>query len=45
MENDYKKYNRCRVTLAKDYFYPRAFAYLLPKKSPIKESFDATLII
>jgi hypothetical protein len=40
MENDRKEHNSCRVTLAKQTFYPRAFAYFLPKKSPFKDAFD-----
>ncbi|XP_057364910.1 glutamate receptor U1-like isoform X2 [Daphnia carinata] len=45
MENDRKEHKVCRVTLAKQTFYPRAFAYLLPKKSPFKDAFDRQILL
>ncbi|XP_046441553.1 glutamate receptor ionotropic, delta-1-like isoform X2 [Daphnia pulex] len=45
MENDRKEHNSCRVTLAKQTFYPRAFAYFLPKKSPFKDAFDRQILL
>lgn len=45
MENDRKEHKVCRVTLAKETFYPRAFAYLLPKKSPFKDAFDRQILL
>lgn len=40
MENNRKEFNTCRVTLAKQTFFPRAFAFTLPKKSQLKDGFD-----
>nr|CAH0112263.1 unnamed protein product [Daphnia galeata] len=45
MENDRKEHKTCRVTLAKETFYPRAFAYLLPKKSSYKDAFDRQILL
>lgn len=40
IQNDWREYNKCRLMMAKETFFPRAFAYTLPKGSPFKAAFD-----